>query len=224
MKLLILRKRKRERKKNLAFVIENTPLTHAFLSFPNQSTTGFPSRLRNISFSHLFFYNTIYRGSDVNLKSKPIGIFAYWRWTILVECAKNPATNITVYHTYNNPCFSCNIDLAITKFLVSHTSERRFYDVIDRTVHHVCIMTPSYSNNPKHGQISMVWTLISLILFAESSYVIKRIRHSLTVEIKVFIKLVKGSFNNLFQDSFNRILSQQFTHDRSYSYIYYILC
>ena len=35
---------------------------------------------------------------------------------------------------------------------------------------------------------------------------------------KNFIKLAKGSFNNIFQDSFNKILSQQLTHDRSYIY------
>ena len=28
------------------------------------------------------------------------------------------------------------------------------------------------------------------------------------------MKLAKGSFNNIFQDSFNKILSQQLTHDR----------
>ena len=30
------------------------------------------------------------------------------------------------------------------------------------------------------------------------------------------MKLAKGSLNNIFQDSFNKILSQQLTHDRSY--------
>ena len=38
--------------------------------------------------------------------------------------------------------------------------------------------------------------------------------------IKVILKnviiLAKGSLNNIFQDSFNKILFQQFTHDRSY--------
>ena len=34
--------------------------------------------------------------------------------------------------------------------------------------------------------------------------------------LKSVIKLAKGSLNNIFQDSFNMILSQQFTHDRSY--------
>ena len=34
--------------------------------------------------------------------------------------------------------------------------------------------------------------------------------------LKNVIKLAKGSLNYFFQDSFNKILSQQFTHDRSY--------
>ena len=34
--------------------------------------------------------------------------------------------------------------------------------------------------------------------------------------MKNVIKLAKGSFNNIFQDSLNKILSQQLTHDRSY--------
>ena len=34
--------------------------------------------------------------------------------------------------------------------------------------------------------------------------------------LKKVIKLAKGSLNNIFQDSFNIILSQQLTHDRSY--------
>ena len=33
---------------------------------------------------------------------------------------------------------------------------------------------------------------------------------------KNVIKLAKGSLNNIFQDSFNKFLSQQLTHDRSY--------
>ena len=34
--------------------------------------------------------------------------------------------------------------------------------------------------------------------------------------LKNVIKLAKGSVNNIFQDSFHKILSQQLTHDRSY--------
>ena len=35
--------------------------------------------------------------------------------------------------SHKNSCFPCNI--AITNFLVLHTCEIKFYDVIDRTVH-----------------------------------------------------------------------------------------
>ena len=34
--------------------------------------------------------------------------------------------------------------------------------------------------------------------------------------LKNVIKLAKGSLNNIFQDSYNKILSQQLTRDRSY--------
>ena len=34
--------------------------------------------------------------------------------------------------------------------------------------------------------------------------------------LKDIIKFTKGSRNNIFQDSFNKILYQQLTHDRSY--------
>ena len=34
--------------------------------------------------------------------------------------------------------------------------------------------------------------------------------------LKNVIKLAKGSLSNIFQDSFSKILSQQFTHERSY--------
>ena len=61
---------------------------------------------------------------------------------------------------------------------------------------------------PKHGLVSMTfvdyWDKISL----NSSWNV--------------IKLAKGSLNNIFQDSFNKILSQQLlmTQDRSYIYLY----
>ena len=34
----------------------------------------------------------------------------------------------------------------------------------------------------------------------------------------MFFKLAKGSLYNIFQDSFNKILSQQLTHDRYHMY------
>ena len=43
--------------------------------------------------------------------------------------------------------------------------------------------------------------------------------------LKNVIKLAKDSLNNIFKDCFNKILSQQLTHDRSYmSYSFYIQC
>ena len=40
----------------------------------------------------------------------------------------------------------------------------------------------------------------------------------LKLSIKNVIKLAKGSLNNIFQDSFNKIKSQQLTHDRAFMY------
>ena len=48
-----------------------------------------------------------------------------------------------------------------------------------------------------HGKMIQLWDFIKLVL-------------------KNVIVLAKGSHNNIFQDSFNEILSQQLTHDRSY--------
>ena len=41
----------------------------------------------------------------------------------------------------------------------------------------------------------------------------------LTFEIKFYQTYPEGSLNNIFQDSFNKVLSQQLTHDRSYTSI-----
>ena len=60
--------------------------------------------------------------------------------------------------SHSNLCFPCNI--AITNFLVSHTCEIRFHDVIDRTVHVFTFMTSSYAKIPKHGKMSLFWTFI----------------------------------------------------------------
>ena len=38
--------------------------------------------------------------------------------------------------------------------------------------------------------------------------------------MKNVIKLAKGSLNNIFQDSFNKILSHQLTHDRSFMNVF----
>ena len=44
-------------------------------------------------------------------------------------------------------------------------------------------------------------------------YIIKKF---IKLVLKNVIKLIHGLLNNIFQDSFNTILSQQLTHDRSY--------
>ena len=60
---------------------------------------------------------------------------------------------------------------------------------------------------------TLFFTLIRWIQFCDKK---KIIWHSLTAVIKFYytllkniIKLVKGSLNNIFKDSFNKILSQQ---------------
>ena len=49
--------------------------------------------------------------------------------------------------SHNDPCFQCNI--AITNFLVSHTCEIRFHDVIFRST--VPRTMYSYAKIPKYG-------------------------------------------------------------------------
>ena len=57
-----------------------------------------------------------------------------------------------------------------------------------------CFQTTCTADTLKPG---LVWERVKLVL-------------------KNVIKLAKGSPNNIFQDSFNIVLSQQLTHDRSY--------
>ena len=45
------------------------------------------------------------------------------------------------YLSHNNPCFPFNI--AITNFLVSHTCEIKFHDVIGQSPVHACICIPT---------------------------------------------------------------------------------
>ena len=47
----------------------------------------------------------------------------------IVKFSVYPKTSLS----HNNPCFQC--DIAITNFLVLHTCEIRFHDVIGRSVH-----------------------------------------------------------------------------------------
>ena len=73
------------------------------------------------------------------------------------------------------------------------------------------------------GQISIFWNLIfNLIrwiqLCDKKNLIFVECCDKIFIKLvlKNVIKLAKSSLNNTFQDSFNKILSQQLTHDRSY--------
>ena len=77
-----------------------------------------------------------------------------------------------------------------------------------------------------HGQMSMFWTLfLNLIRWTQLcdkknlTFVDCCDKKIIEPVLENIIKLAKGSLNNIFQDSFNKILSQQLTHDRSCLYI-----
>ena len=102
--------------------------------------------------------------------------------------------------SHNNPCFRC--DIAITNFLVSHTCEIRFHDVIGRSTVYM------YFNAkvPKHcGQLFLY------IQFPEILCVLKNLKF-----VYCSNKILLSSLVNVFQDWFNKILFQYLTHDRSY--------
>ena len=106
-------------------------------------------------------------------------------------------------------------------FLVSQI---RFHDVIDQSTVHMY----SFAKLLKHGRPTWpneyVLDPYFSIQCAGFSYVIKQMLHSLTLVIKFYqtrpekmlLSLPKARLITLFQDSFNKILSQQLTHDRSY--------
>ena len=48
------------------------------------------------------------------------------------------------------------------------------------------------------------------------------VRERVKLVLNNVFKLAKGSFNNIIQDSFNKILSHKLTHDRSYMYIFVV--
>ena len=77
----------------------------------------------------------------------------------------------------------------------------------------------------------MIWTLIfnliRLIQLCDKKNLtfVEKSRNYIKLVLKNVIKLAKGSLNKNFQDSFNIILSQQLTRDRSYiSYVQYFIC
>ena len=145
--------------------------------------------------------------------------------------------------SHNNPCFPCNI--AIMNFLILYMCKIRFYDVIDRTVN---TFTP-WRHPTQNFQNMAKWVCFGPLLFnlicltqlcdkknltfvdcwdkillnlswktLLSSPKARLITFSKTHSIKFY--LLKGSLNNIVQDSFNKILSQQLTHDRSYICVY----
>ena len=61
------------------------------------------------------------------------------------------------YLLYNNPCFQCNID--ITNFLVSHTFEIKFHDIIGQSTVHTSMYSYVKIPGDLQGQMSMLWTL-----------------------------------------------------------------
>ena len=71
-----------------------------------------------------------------------IFIFFFMSKDNLVGC---DAVRQNGFSSLNNPCFQCNI--AITNFLVSHTCEKRFHDVIGQSTVHMY----SYAKILKHG-------------------------------------------------------------------------
>ena len=56
------------------------------------------------------------------------------------------STFLEYFLSHNNPCFQCNI--AITNFLIPHTCEITFHDVLDQSNVHMY----SYAKIPKHGR------------------------------------------------------------------------
>ena len=61
---------------------------------------------------------------------------------------RNVQANYSInFLSHNNPCFQCTCSIAITNFLVSHTCEIRFHDVIGQST----LYMYSYAKILKHG-------------------------------------------------------------------------
>ena len=80
-----------------------------------------------------------------------------------------------------------------------------------------------------HGQMSMFWNLIFYLIRCiqlcdkkDLTFVDCCDKMLLNSLRKNVIKLAIGSLNGIFQDSFNKILFQQLTHDRSLCYMSFI--
>ena len=117
---------------------------------------------------------------------------------------------------HNNPYFPRNI--AITNFLVSNTCKIRFHDVIYRTVR----MFTSW-RHPTQKLQNMTRLVCFGPLFFNSVRLIQLCDKTNLTFVDCWDEILlnsswktKGSLNNIFQDTFNKILSQQLTDDRSY--------
>ena len=104
--------------------------------------------------------------------------------------------------------------------------EIRFHDVKDCTVHMFTLWRHPTQKLQNMAKWVCFWTLVFVNLIRWCSYGIKRIWHLLTVEIffiklalKNGIKLAKGLRSNIFQDSFDEILSQQLTNPLQILYV-----
>ena len=91
----------------------------------------------------------------------------------VLKTVEKKSTSPLVIKFYHSPCFQCNV--AITNFLVLHTCEIRFHDVIDQGT----LPIYSYGKILKHGRPTWPneYVLEShfLNLIAGLNYVIKRI-------------------------------------------------
>ena len=65
-----------------------------------------------------------------------------------------------------------------------------------------------------HGQMSMFWTLFFSNLIRWIQLFDEKYLTFVDCCDKILLNSFKGSLTNIFQDSFNKILSQQLTHDR----------
>ena len=118
--------------------------------------------------------------------------------------------NTEIFLFYHIITLVSQVNIAIRNFLVSNSCKIRFHDVII-ILHcsYVYIMTSSYA---KHGQMSKFWTF-----FFNSVCLIQLFDKKNLTFVDYWDKILSNSsWKTLFQDSFNKILSQSLTHDRSY--------
>ena len=129
---------------------------------------------------------------------------------------------VTSISSHTNLCFQCIMPLWI--FLSLTQCEITFHDVIYRTVH----MFTSWHHPRQKFQNMAKWVCFgplfsNLICWIQLwdkknlTFVDCCNRILLNLSWKNIIKLAKGSLYNIFRDSFNKIWSQQLTHNRFYT-------